>query len=161
RRQMAELKRWEGGPGDGEGGVSRRVAEIKITIGQLDRKILRYSVGEARVQRPRKIPLAGVACVRIAAATACCGVNAGREIAEIRDRVTAEAHAGADERRDVVPSAEVDVAVQQERPFVLAGRVAVDDYPAGIIPRRDIQPVEICAAAVFASDIETQPVIEV
>src|SRR5674476_649130 len=102
--------------------AAARLAEIDVAVGELERDVLRQLVGKTGVQRPGKTPRTGGAAKGVAAAVdrAIFAVHAGREVAEITDGVAAETDAGADERRKVIPSPEIDITVQQEGPFGLA-----------------------------------------
>src|SRR5262249_2109102 len=136
-----------------------RIAEIEIAISELDREIVRDPIGEARIERPSEAPLAGVIGIRVAHAQvdpwACINVD----VAKIADGVAAEADAGADEGRKPRPSAEIDIAIQQERQFGLAAGVPVGRIASAIMSI--IQTVEIRFAAILAGDINSEPIVDV
>src|SRR6185437_8571828 len=98
--------------------------------------------------------------VAAAAAGARVAIRASGKVPEIADRVAAHADASADEWRDLVPCAEVDVTVEQERPFRLAARVTIVSRAAAG-NGADIEAVEIRLAAIFSRHVEAQPIIDV
>src|SRR4029079_8850422 len=149
RRQVIELHRIVEivGPIKHDEVAAARVSEIDIAIRELDRRVAPDLVSQAGVQGPREIPFARA--VRIGVRTGAGEtVYAGREVAEIADRVATHADAGTDEGRDVPPRAEIDVPVDQEQPFGLACDVTVGSETAA---RKgpDIHALEVRLAAIF------------
>src|SRR6478752_1795384 len=138
-----------------------RIAEVDISVGELDRGVAPKLIGQTGMQRPREIRLARRAGVGVAAAAgrATRAVVTDRYVAEITDRVAAEPDTGAEEGREIPPGAEIDVAVEQESPFGLAGEITVVGKSAAG-DGADIECVEIRLPTVFTGYVETQPVIE-
>jgi len=94
------------------------VAQIEIAIAQFDREILRDVIGRAGMQRPGEI---GFRPVTSPAAAARDHVG----VAKATERQIGEADAGADERRDAPPGAEIEIGVGEEQPFLLGDDVVV------------------------------------
>src|ERR1039457_4736561 len=129
-----------------------RIAEIDVAISKFDREILRYFVGKAGMKRPGEAPLACGICISVTQ-------KLNGDITEAADRIAAHANTGADEGRNVVPSAEIDIGICREPPCRLAGGVVVVERLGANVA--DAKPVEISTRTVFASDVETQPLVEI
>jgi len=149
------------GAGERDEVAALGIAEVDVSIGELERDITIKLVGETGMQRPREIPFAGGAAKGVAASAAHARrtVHADRDVAEVADRVAAEADTGADEWRDVPPGAEVNISVEHEGPFGLAGGITVvREAAAG--NGANVETMEIRRAPVFTGEIEPQPVVD-
>src|SRR5665647_601189 len=133
-----------------------RIAQIDVTIGELDRDIFRHLVTHTRVERPSEAPLAGSIGISVALGAA---NRMNGHIAETADGVTTHADASADEGCEIVPGTEIDIGVRQERPLRFAAEIAV-----GRVSRSgssDIVAVKVGATAIFAGEVEAQPFVEI
>src|SRR4029453_11641721 len=130
------------------------VAEVQVPIGQIDRKVRRHLVGQARMQRPGEVALGS----RVGPAAA---ASDDVGIAEMLDLVVGHADARADERRHAPPGPEIQIAVDEDDPLRLGGPIVI------VLKRRyraegieePIEGAESDLAAILAGHVEPQPVV--
>ena len=106
RRQPAELEwRVDAGERVVDNRAGRCFPEIDITISKFEGDGAANSVPDAGVKSPREIPLARVRAV-------CVSEHRCIYIAEIGDRVSAEANTSAEKRCEPVPCPKINITVE-------------------------------------------------
>src|SRR5580704_3446674 len=74
--------------------------------------------------------------------------------------IVGEAHAGADKWGDAIPGADVDIAVEEANERRYIGAIEIGEL-RGLRGYPDLlERLEMRSAAIFGSDVETQPIVD-
>ncbi len=142
------------GPPPGVRGLD--VAHVQVAVGELDLEGVGDVVGEAGMGGPGEVPM-GVVLRRESEGGA---TDDKARVGQCSGLVEGAAGAGADERRQAPPGAEIKIEVGKEhRCLMIAVKVVEAPGTERAELRKAADRLELRAGAVFAGEIEAKPVV--
>src|SRR3984957_20307119 len=131
---------------------------VEIAVGKFDREVAVQGIGKTAMHRPGEVRRrSAVGEIRGAAAQDAAG-QVGAGVLKTAGLDIRSTDAGADERRDTPPGAEIGIDVDQSNPARIAALVDVGENCAR--ERRYIGAGKAYPRAVLTGDIGTEPVVE-